>query len=75
MPKGLNNWTSGSVIRFLKKHGFVQSHIRGSHFYYTLGKKRLVCVPVHSKSGIIKTGTMKGIVVQSGIPESEWRAS
>jgi predicted RNA binding protein YcfA (HicA-like mRNA interferase family) len=77
MPNGLNNWTSGAVMRFLKEHGFKNTHVRGSHFYYYgkySGADRLVTVPVHSKSGIIAVGTMKGIIAQSGIPEAEWRS-
>ncbi|MEJ0054156.1 MAG: type II toxin-antitoxin system HicA family toxin [bacterium] len=76
MPRGLNNWTAGAVIRFLKTRGFAQSHARGSHFYYKSkqgGRDRLVCVPVHGKNGLIAIGTMKGIVKQSGISETEWR--
>ena len=77
MPRGLSNWSSGAVIKFVRGHKFKLSHTRGSHFYYAgkyAGQDRIVCIPVHGKSGIIPTGTMKGIIRQSGIPEKEWRS-
>jgi predicted RNA binding protein YcfA (HicA-like mRNA interferase family) len=78
MPNGLNNWTGGAVIKFLKGYGFSHDHTRGSHFYYSGkydGKDRLVTVSMHTRSGVIPLGTMKGIIAQSGIPESIWRGS
>ncbi|MCI0597878.1 type II toxin-antitoxin system HicA family toxin [Candidatus Parcubacteria bacterium] len=62
------------VIRFLKKQGFIQTHERGSHFYYskkTGSKSFLVTVSVHG-SDSIHPKTIKSIIVQSGIPQSEW---
>lgn len=78
MPNGLNNWTAGAVIKFLRGYGYTHDHTKGSHFFYSGkcgGRDRLVCVPVHGKKGVIAIGTMKGIIMQSGIPESEWRSS
>ncbi len=77
MPRGLNNWSAGAIIRLLRDRGFRQVHSRGSHFYYAgkyAGQDRLVSIPIHGKSGTIAVGTMKSIVRQSGIPESEWRS-
>lgn len=74
MPRGLYNWIAEDVVRFLKTHGFSLNHTRGSHYYYARyrgGNSRLVCVPFHG-SRIIKPRTLKGIIRQSGIPQSEW---
>lgn len=73
MPKGLNNWSFRQVVTFLKNFHFQETHSRGDHFYFCgiyNGIPRMVTVP---KKKILKTGTMKGIVTQSGIPESIWR--
>ena len=61
-------------MRFLKAHGFVLNHTRGSHYYYVghyAGSFRQVCVPLHV-SRIIKPRTMGGIIRQSGIMKEEW---
>ena len=74
MPRGLNNWTYNDVTRFLKEYNFKLNHTRGSHFYYVgvyEGRTRHVCVPYHG-SGAIKPRTVKGIILQSGIPEKVW---
>lgn len=74
MPKGLLNWKFADVEKFLKKYKFTLNYVNGSHYYYighfekTL---RHVCVPFHS-SVSIKPRTMRGIVLQSGIPKIEW---
>lgn len=74
MPRGLHNWNAGAVVKFLKRNGFTNSHTRGSHFYYfrkTKTRSYLVTVPTHSKESI-HPKTMKSIIVQSGLPQSEW---
>ena len=74
MPNGLFNWTFKDIENFLKDRGFRLNHTNGSHFYYTGSYKtivRQVCVPFHS-SKIIKPRTVKGIILQSGIPQKEW---
>lgn len=74
MPRGFNNWKAAEVIRFLKSYRFVHSHTRGSHFYYigeVDGKKRQVTISFHSSESI-HPKTMKSIVRQSGISETEW---
>ena len=77
MPRGLNNWSAADIIRFLKRRGFSHSHTRGSHFYYVgkvSGDDRQVCVPIHGKNAAIHPKTLKSIVRQSGISESEWHS-
>lgn len=74
MPRGLNNWEAGSVIKFLKKNGFTHTHTNGSHFYYsrkTGSKSYVVTVPVHTKRPI-HPKVMKSIIDQSGISKDEW---
>ncbi len=76
MPRGLFNWTAEEVVRFLKEHKFFHHHTKGSHFFYVGGssaKLRIVCVPFHG-SRAIKPKTLKGIILQSGIPKDEWLA-
>lgn len=63
------------MMKFLKRHGFTHTHTRGSHFYYTAkidGRDRQVCVPVHAGASI-HPKTMKSIIVQSCLPETEWK--
>ena len=75
MPRGLNNWSAADIVRFLRKHEFIHSYTRGSHFYY-IGKinkqSRQVCVPIHGKNAAIHPKTLKGIILQSGISTNEW---
>ena len=76
MSRGWNNWNAAEVIKFLKRHSFIHTHTRGSHFYYTAkinGKDAQVCVPVHSGNSI-HPKTMKSIARQSAIAEKEWLA-
>jgi len=74
MPKGLFNWTFRDIEKFLKKNKFVYNYTNGSHYYY-IGQhnKTLwqVCVPFHG-SKTIKPRTLRGIILQSGIPKSDW---
>jgi predicted RNA binding protein YcfA (HicA-like mRNA interferase family) len=77
MPRGFYNWTSEDVVRFLKAHGFVSNHTKGSHWYYVGsygGAFRQVCVPFHG-SKTIKPRTLKGIIRQSGVPREQWLAN
>ena len=74
MPRGLYNWAAEDVIRFLKKYKFNLNYTRGSHYYYIgnyAGKFRQVCIPFHG-SIALKPRTLKGIILQSGIPKEEW---
>ncbi|MFH0890465.1 MAG: type II toxin-antitoxin system HicA family toxin [Candidatus Liptonbacteria bacterium] len=74
MPRGLRNWSFTDVARFLRTHGFIQTHSRGSHFYYVHSGSgpRQVCIPFHG-GGAIHPRVLKSIIRQSGIPEIEWR--
>ena len=74
MTRGLFNWTSEDVVRFIKEKGFSLNHTRGSHYFYVGrygGEFRQVCVPFHG-SRVLKPRTLKGIIRQSGIPQKEW---
>jgi len=76
VPKKLSNWTFRDITGFLKTKDFSLHRVRGSeHFYKGLcnGEQKLVSVPFHG-SKIIKPGTFKSIIAQSGISEQEWRA-
>jgi len=74
MPRGLFNWTFTDVERFLKEHRFRLNYTNASHYYYVgIYNKELrnVCVPYHASSAI-KPRTLKGIILQSGIPKEKW---
>lgn len=74
MSRGLYNWSAEEVIRFLKDRGFVYNYGRGSHQYYVGkygGAFRQVSVPFHG-ARTLKPMTLKAIILQSGIPKSEW---
>ena len=74
MPRGFYNWAAEDVVRFLRARGFVLNYAKGSHYYYVGragGTFRQVCVPFHG-SRTIKPRTLKGIILQSGIPKEEW---
>ncbi|MDD3940754.1 MAG: type II toxin-antitoxin system HicA family toxin [Candidatus Pacebacteria bacterium] len=72
MPNNKSNWTFKEVVKFLESNNFRLIHIKGSHYNYSgncEGKVRLVSVPKHKT---IATGTMGGIIKQSGIPKEKW---
>jgi predicted RNA binding protein YcfA (HicA-like mRNA interferase family) len=74
MVRGIFNWTAEDVVRFIKERGFILNHAKGSHYFYVGkygGEFRQVCVPFHG-SRTIKPRTLKGIILQSGIPKEEW---
>lgn len=74
MPRGIFNWTYHDVVDFLKENGFLLNHSRGSHFYFVKeykGKLWQVCVPFHGSTAF-KPRTLKGMILQSGIPQKEW---
>jgi predicted RNA binding protein YcfA (HicA-like mRNA interferase family) len=77
MPRGIYNWSAEDVVRFLKARGFYLNYTKGSHYFYVGhagGMLRQVCIPFHG-SKVIKPRTLKGIIRQSGIPQSEWLRS
>lgn len=74
MPRRVFNWTFKDVETFLKERGFVLNYTNASHYYYVghhNGELRNVCVPFHGKA-VVKPRTLKGIILQSGIPQKEW---
>lgn len=74
MVKGFFNWTAEDVVRFLKDYKFFYTHTKGSHVFYVGhygGILRQVCIPFHG-SRILKPKTLKGIIMQSGIPKENW---
>lgn len=71
MPNRYNNWTFKEVESFLREHNFQLHHTNGSHFYYIDARMKMVCVPFHGKK-TIKPRTMKGIILQSAIPNAVW---
>jgi len=74
MPRGIYNWTFKDVVSYLKKHGFVFGHTKGSHYFYDgiiNDVARQVCVPCHG-SMTISPDTMQSIINQSGIPKKDW---
>ncbi len=75
MPRGMHNWNYVDVKKKLKEFGFSYAHSRGSHHYYRafINKKlHIVTVPFHGTKKAIKTGTMKSIMIQSGIDKDKW---
>ena len=63
-------------IGIINKKGFMLVHSRGSHNYFSgniNNVPRMVTVPFHG-SGVILPRTMKSIIAQSGIGQSEWFA-
>jgi len=74
MPRGLNNWTAEDATRFLKARGFVFNHAKGSHYFYVgniAGTTHQVCIPFHGARSL-NPRTLRGIILQSGIPKSDW---
>lgn len=77
MPRGIFNWTYADVSRFLKKHDFSHERTSGSHHIYVRELDDVVytvVVPFHGRKSVIRPGTFKSIVRQSGIPLEEWLA-
>jgi predicted RNA binding protein YcfA (HicA-like mRNA interferase family) len=75
MPNKLFNWTFKDVESFLKERGFHLNYTNASHYYYAAlynGKLRNVCVPFHGNNKTIKPRTLRGIILQSGIPQKDW---
>jgi predicted RNA binding protein YcfA (HicA-like mRNA interferase family) len=69
MPK-LPVLTSESVVKLLKKKGFVLDRSKGSHriYYHQLTGKRVV-VPFHKKD--LPKGTLLEILRQAGISKED----
>lgn len=69
MPK-LPRLTPRAVIAILKRHGFRLDHTTGSHYiFYHPRTKRRVTVAYHA--GDLPTGTLRSILKQAGISETD----
>ncbi len=74
MPRGINNWNYKQVEKFLINNNFRHIKSNGSHNYFvgTIDNiPRVVTVPFHGKKSI-PNGTMKSIIIQSGILKDKW---
>ncbi len=59
------------VIQMLRKAGYFQDHIRGSHYYFKHPDRGgIVVVPYHTKE--LKRGTLQGIFAQTGMTVDEF---
>ena len=65
--------TGDKVVKALKKGGFIEIRIKGSHYYlYHEQKDRLVSVPVHVGK-IIAPKTLKSILKQAEMSVEEFK--
>jgi len=74
MPRNVFGWKFSDIVSFLKNRGFIYTHTKGSHYYYTGkygGKPRIVQVPFHGSKSL-KPRTFKAIVKQSGVSLNIW---
>ena len=60
------------VMQALKRAGFYEDHVRGSHHYFKHpdNSSLLVVVPDHNKD--LKRGTLLGIIAQAGMTIDEF---
>ncbi|NOT63362.1 MAG: addiction module toxin, HicA family [Acidobacteria bacterium] len=60
------------VMQALKRAGFYQDHVRGSHYYFKHhdDDSLLVVVPYHNKD--LKRGTLLGIIAQADMTVDEF---
>ncbi|MDI6735037.1 MAG: type II toxin-antitoxin system HicA family toxin [bacterium] len=74
MPdRRLLSLSSEEVERILKKNNFILTRQKGSHQQfvgYVQGRKRRVTVIGNQRN--FAPGTLKSIILQSGISEQEW---
>lgn len=76
MPRGIFNWTYRDIEGFLRENRFSLIRIEGSHHHFHRvhgGRPYLVQVQFHGSNISIAPRTMKSIITQSGIAQSEWR--
>ena len=71
MPSKYPVCTSSEVVSVLNKAGFIQTGQKGSHLKF-VKDKNIVIVPIHR--GDLKTGTLKGIIMQAGMTVDEFKA-
>jgi predicted RNA binding protein YcfA (HicA-like mRNA interferase family) len=61
------------VVAALQRHGFVLTHVRGSHHYLRKpGAVGLVVVPVHG-GRTLPAGTLRSILRQAGLDTEDLR--
>ena len=61
------------VVEVPKANGWEYVRSSGSHrTFHKNGSITIVTVPYHGMNGLVKTGVLKSIARQSGIPESEF---
>ena len=73
MVERIRRMTSKEVERLLARHGFELVAQEGSHRKWRNAEKRLqVIVPEH-RGRELPIGTLRSILANSQIPESEWR--
>ncbi|MFP4310273.1 MAG: type II toxin-antitoxin system HicA family toxin [Thermodesulfobacteriota bacterium] len=75
LPLGrLGIFSGKEICKILQKHGFKEVRRRGSHIVLQKSAKDgkiTVPVPDHPQ---VRTGTLSGIIRQSGIPRTEFEA-
>ncbi len=70
----LRTLSGREVCRILNEHGFAEVHRRGSHVVMQQRAEDCtitVPVPIHDE---LKTGTLRSIIRQSGVPRSFFEA-
>ena len=61
------------VVEVLKANGWRFIRASGSHqTFHKPGIITIVTVPFHGRNSMVKTGTLKNIARQSGIPETDF---
>jgi predicted RNA binding protein YcfA (HicA-like mRNA interferase family) len=74
MPRGVHNWTYRDCVKILRENHFVLHHITGSHHFFVgsvNNSLHQVCIPFHGTTSI-KPRTLKSIIAQSGLSNTEW---
>ena len=71
MPSKYPICSPAEVYKALNKAGFLEVKQNGSHVKMTNGR-RIVIIPMHNKD--LKTGTLKGILEQAGMPVDEFKS-
>lgn len=70
---GIRHMTSREVEAMLRSHGFQLVSQKGSHRKWRHPDRHLqVTVPEHA-GRVLPVGTLRAILVNAEIPESEWR--
>ena len=74
MPSRIRRMTAREVERILSAHGFAMVAQKGSHRKWRHFVKRLqVIVPSHAGRQL-PLGTLRNILSNAEVPESEWRS-